>query len=116
MYLLESRDDGFSLLVEYFEAGVLHFINPLQLFDDELAVHDEMDFCASEFCYSGESEDGSHILRLIIGGGTEEKFAGLYDFFSFAHDKSAPARAGVSPGSSIGMNGVEHGQSFLFFL
>jgi hypothetical protein len=95
-HFFEICDDVFCFLIEYFETCVLDLVDSLELFDDELTVHDEMDFCCSDFLCGSESEDCPHIFCLIIGRRSEEKFPSFYHLVSLAHDKSAPAWAGVS--------------------
>jgi len=92
----KSRNDAFCFLVEYFEACVFDFVDSLELFDDELAIHHEMDFCASEFLHCFEPQDCSHIFCLIVSCISEEKFPSFYHFASLAHDKGTPAWSWVS--------------------
>jgi hypothetical protein len=103
-------------LVQYFQSCIFDLVDSLKLFDDEFAIHHEMNFGTSEFFHGCETENSSHIFRLIVGRCAEEEFTSFYDLASLAHHKSAPAWAGVSSRSSICVHGVEHGQSFLFFL
>ena len=95
-HFFEIRDDAFCFLIQYFESCVFDLIDSLELFDDEFTIHDEMDFCCSELLRSSESEDCPHVFCLIIGRRAEEEFSSFYHLTSLAHDKSAPAWAGVS--------------------
>ena len=105
-HFFEICDDAFCFLIEYFESGVLDLVDSLELFDDEFTIHDEMDFCCSELFRSSESEDCPHVFCLVIGRRSQEKFPSFYHLGSLAHDKSAPAWAGVSSRSSICVKGV----------
>jgi hypothetical protein len=93
---LEFCYDAFCLLIQYLQSSVFYFVDSLKLFDDEFAIHDEMDFCASEFLYRRETENSTHIFCLIVCRRSEEKFTSFYHLASLTHDKSAPAWAGVS--------------------
>lgn len=95
-HFLKFCNDAFCFLVEYFESCVFDLVDSLELFDDEFTIHDEMDFCCSEFLCGSESEDCSHIFCLIIGRRSEEEFSSFYHLRSLVHDKSAPAWARVS--------------------
>jgi len=95
-HFFEICDDAFCFLIEYFEARVLDLINSLELFDDQFTIHDEMDFCCSELLCRCQAQYRAHIFCLIIGRRSEKKFASFYHLGSLAHDKSAPAWAGVS--------------------
>lgn len=92
----KSCEDSFCFLIQNFQSSVFDFVDSLKLLDDEFAIHHEVDFGASEFFYGCETENSPHIFCLIVGCRSEEKFASFYDLVPLAHDKSAPAWAGVS--------------------
>ncbi len=112
----KTTENSFCFLIEYLESCVFDLVDSLELFDDEFTIHNEMYFSASEFFDCCEPENCSHIFCLIVGRCSEEKFPSFYYFISLAYDKSTPAWAGVSSRSSICVHGVEHGQSFSFFI
>jgi hypothetical protein len=93
-------------LIKDLEGRLFDLVNSLQLSDDELAIHHEMNLCESELLYCLKSQHSSDIFCLIVSHFSEKKFARLDDFFAISDHKSASTWTWISSGTAIGMNCV----------